>query len=291
MRVHFASYTFAATFILGLLAQAQTDVNCQLTRFQAPAGSGLTNPLGGSAINRWGNIVGRDAAGRPFIRYTDGRVTRLQLNLPAGAELYQLGKRNASGVTVGTFRASNGRLRGFIDNGNTTTLYDYPGSEHTSLVGINQYGTILGQFFVGSTPGIFVLRNGKATRLNVPLEVGGPGATPVAISDTGVIVGTWVVDSSNPPVFTTHGWIYANGTFRDFAFPGAEVTVITDINARGTIVGVTDYPTGGFIYKNGQLYRTRGTMPNGTPYSPGLAGVNGYDVVVAGNLVGRCNIP
>ena len=75
---------------------------------------------------------------------------------------------------------------------------------------------------------------------------------PQAISDIGVIVGTYDVFSP-----MTHGFVFANGTYKKLDYPTTNVsTYLYDVNGSGEIVG--DYLVNtsgtfaqGFIYKNG----------------------------------------
>jgi hypothetical protein len=274
---------------------AQTSVTCHARIFQAPAGSKVTNPLRPSGINRWGNVVGLEGAGKPFIRFTDGRVQLLSINIPS-ADLFDVGKRNASGVTVGTVQTLSptrvSRAHGFANAGTTTVLIDIPNA-NTRVTGINRYGTIVGNFFSTSGTlgnGNFVLKNGTVKFLQVPAQFARNTET-IAISDTGVIVGNYALVNSPPdPDQTTHGFVLINGKFQDLAFPStANNTFITDINATGMIVGVMDGsdPRKTFIYKGGKFFVPKFVLPNGsvTAGDSFIWGVNGF-----GQITGQVTI-
>src|SRR3954468_17324775 len=101
MRSGSAVLVFTVALSTSIIATAQTAVTCHVQTFQAPAGATVSNPLHATAINRYGNIVGTDGTGKPFLRFTDGRIQRLNVNV-ANVALFDVAKRNASGVTVGT---------------------------------------------------------------------------------------------------------------------------------------------------------------------------------------------
>src|SRR6185503_3180968 len=104
------------------------------------------------------------------------------------------------------------------------------------FAGINLFGSIVGNFQSPTHPfGAFEIKDGKLKFIQVAKH-----NQLVNISDTGVIVGTYAVGTA--PNEHTHGFVLANGQFRDFSFPGATNTLINDINAQGEIVGTFDGP-------------------------------------------------
>jgi hypothetical protein len=267
------------------IATAQTAVTCHVQTFEAPAGATVSNPLRAAAINRYGNIVGTDGTGKPFIRFDDGRVQRLHIDV-ANASTFEVGKRNASGVNVGTVETLDANrvssTHGFADFMDTTTLIDIPNA-NTRVTGINRYGTIVGNFATFTGPGgngVFVLKNGTVRKLQVPTQFA-RNTELTAISDTGVIVGNYALQNSPPdPDETVHGFVLINGQYQDLAYPiASENTFIKDINATGMIVGQLDgpNPVWSFIYKGGKFYAPAFMLPNGTTTTEGfIYGVNGY---------------
>ncbi len=214
------AYALVFALALSIVSSAQTPVTCNVTTFQAPSGSTVVNPLRPSSINRYGTIVGVDANSLPFIRYNTGAIRRMSINIP-GAYFFDMGKRNASGVTVGKVQVMdanrNVTVHGFANSGSTTRLIDYPNAINTSAAGINMYGTIVGSFFGAPGNGNYVLKNGAFHTLQTPAEFQ-RDAEVTAISDTGVIIGNYALANSAPdPDQTMHGFVVINGTFHDLA--------------------------------------------------------------------------
>jgi hypothetical protein len=208
-----------------------------------------------------------------------------------------VGKRNASGVTVGWVQSVSptnvAELHGFINSGSTTTFLD------TALIGINRYGTMLARGVLNAH--IVVIRGGARQLIPIPFEFE-RDIQPAAISDTGVIVGSYALQNSPPdPDQTMHGFVLAKGQFVDLVYPDPfENTFITDINASGMIVGVLDGPdpVDSFIFKNGHFFKPKFILPNGSVAgrSVFILGVNGFGTITgsffiagkAGPFVGSC---
>lgn len=282
---------FLRLAILGLLSAistftlAQTPASCTFTLFDFGGDQGA-QPTG---INRWHNVVGNSAAG-PFIRFSDGRIQKLPFT-------GFLGKRNAFGVTVGTFSTVANHTQGFIQNGTQRTIVDFPGATHTELRGINRYGTAVGNADASGQFSIALeIKNGKM----IVLPFGNnTSAAPQAISDTGVIVGNhFVPEANNPSTLEEHGFVFANGQFMDFLFPGAASASANDINASGMIVGDFGGPNGvgHYIYSNGKFFTVK------LPGSSGiLSGINGFGEITgfifqntapfSRGFVGKCTLP
>jgi len=186
-------------------AVAQT-ADCTFTYFTLPSPYYATIPNG---INRYGNIVGNawsklGQTSQAFIRYSDGSFKTFTLNGNLPTEFQ---RRNASGVTVGSFRAPSGRTHGLVYHNGATRMVDYPNAANTWLMGINMYGTIVGYYrdADGRAQG-FKLKNGVFTSVRFPEAV---STTAASISDTGVIVG-WYQTSSSPH---HRGFILRNGVY------------------------------------------------------------------------------
>ncbi len=58
---------------------AQSDLTCHITPFTAPGGSGLATLATAVSVNRYGNAIGDDANGKPYIRYSNGEVKALPI--------------------------------------------------------------------------------------------------------------------------------------------------------------------------------------------------------------------
>lgn len=287
MRVRFLRFA-----ILGLLSAvstftlAQTPASCTFTLFDFGGDTGAQP----SGINRWHNVVGNSTVA-PFIRFGDGRIQALPFT---GV----VGKRNAFGVTVGTFSTSDNHTHGFIQNGTQRTVVDFPGATHTVLRGINRYGTVVGNADAsGQFTVALKIKNGQT----VVLPFGNnTTAAPQAISDTGVIVGNHLVpEANNPSVLDEHGFVFANGQFMDFLFPGATGTTANDINASGMIVGDFGGTSGGpghYLYSGGKFFTVKLPGASGV-----LSGINGFGEITgfifqntapfSRGFVGKCTLP
>jgi hypothetical protein len=286
--------TLTVALYFSTIAIAQTAVTCHVQTFEAPAGATVSNPLHATAINRYRSIVGTDGIGRPFVRWDFGRIERLHIDV-ANASSYNIAKRNASGVTVGTVQTIDANHvaseHGFANSGGTTRLIDIPNA-NTEVTGINRYGTIVGNFFTFTGPGgngSFVLKNGTVQKLQIPTQFA-RDAEVRAISDTGVILGSYALQNSAPdPDQAVHGFLLINGQYHDLAYPdAAENMYVKDINASGMIVGQLDGPSteNSFIYKGGKFYAPKFVLPDGSVASRGfIYGVNGYGQITGTLLV------
>jgi probable HAF family extracellular repeat protein len=124
------------------------------------------------------------------------------------------------------------------------------------------------------------------TTLDDPAGNGGTGAS--GINDAGQIVGTYTVRTVDfhANIFsTTHGFIYAGGTYttRD---PGAAFNFANGINASGQIVGTYNYanfPYHGFLYSGGTY--TSLDDPSASTTFPG--GTQAEGINDAGQIVGH----
>ena len=124
-------------------------------------------------------------------------------------------------------------------------------------------------------------------------------ASPQAISDGGLIVGTYEVpDPENPNAVVDHGFASLNGQFLDFVFPGAVGTTASDVNALGQIVGDFGGGTAGvghYIYSGGKFFTVK--LPGNGAGT--ITGINGFGTITgaifqnaapaARGFVGNCN--
>lgn len=184
-----------------------------------------------------------------FIRYTNGTVKQFQA---LGSPNTQINDRNSYGVNVGSFLDGSGHNRhGFILSGSKLTQVDYPHSSYTYLAGINDFGTIAGDFIdtQGNFQG-FVLSHGKFH----PVEY--PGATSTFLSgvnNLGVVTGTYYDGKKD------HGFVYAKRQYHAFPIPvsfGSPDVSLGGIDNQGEIVVQVQPATGfpsSFIYHNLQL--------------------------------------
>ncbi len=209
-----------------------------------------------TGINDYGTVVGAAAKGG-----SPGQFVGATVFSNRGTTFYSVpnsyntsfSKRNDSGVEVGAYTDNNypqNNSHGFVLHGSTLVKVSYPGAVNTALTGINKWGSIVGYGQGNATSTGFKLINGAYQKIAYPGFA--TSTMPQAISDTGVIVGTYDVFSP-----MTHAFVYANGTYKKLDYPATNVsTYLYDINGSGEIVG--DYLVNtsgtfaqGFIFKNG----------------------------------------
>jgi uncharacterized membrane protein len=115
--------------------------------------------------------------------------------------------------------------------------------------------------------------------LTIPAPAGST-TSPTALNDNGAIVG--LLQQGTGTNFHTTGFLFSNGTFTHFRFPGSTDTFANDINKNGVIVGSFDV-TGvnghrAFMVRNGVFQQV--TIP-GFPNTPAVAnGVNDLGDIV-----------
>ena len=160
---------------------------------------------------------------------------------------------------------------GLVLSGSSVATVDFPGAKFTELLGINYWGTIVGNYSSSTFYGpdaAFKLKNGVFTILHYPgstrTQVGG-------ISDKGVIVGNYTDNQS-----LQHGFVLANGIYTTLDNPNTNngLTLPYDINSSGAIVGVYS-GLRSFIYINGVFKDIAPSNSNATL----VTGINGYGYV------------
>jgi uncharacterized membrane protein len=153
---------------------------------------------------------------------------------------------NDDDVIAGSFFNGPGKMSGYtLDVWNNLTAFDAtPWTSWTAAMGINNDGTVVGQYVAGSSPGVVTagfLRDpdGTITLLPTPQWIGGVAVGPGGISYNGINDNGVTVGSFRDPNNTSHGFVRdAAGNFTLVQFPGAPVTAeVVGINNGGTIAG------------------------------------------------------
>lgn len=212
--------------------QAQTNASCTFHIFQIPVsgGTALAN-----SINRYGTIVGSvnlfTSHSEGFIRFSNGGVSIYKAPNSSNTSITH---RNDQGVDVGSFTpAGSTASRGFVAAGSNFASVKFPGAMQTFLGGINNFGTIVGEY-LGSDNHFhgFKLKNGQFTSIH---PNGAVDTFVSGINDSGVIVGAF-----NTGGVDNHGFVDVNGSITTLDFPG-EVgfggTTLNGISNTGVIVG------------------------------------------------------
>jgi uncharacterized membrane protein len=122
---------------------------------------------------------------------------------------------------------------GFVSNGGSFSLFDFPGARQTSATGINNSGQIVG-YYVGSDQADhgFFLIGGIFTGVDFP---GGNNTHPTGINNAGQIVGAFSRRGVTPG---DHGFLISGGNFNQIDVPEATLTQAFGINNGGQVVGL-----------------------------------------------------
>jgi hypothetical protein len=264
----------AGILLIATLSPAQTATCTKWTTFKLPSPWLRTLPGG---INNYATVVGytydpgQNTEG--FIHYPDGSFKLYKSPNSAGT---QLSRRNAQGVSVGTYwdTTSAHHKHGIVVYNSSSATVNYPGASDTYAMGINKWGSIVG-FYLDSSKNYqgYELKNSKYTRIHYP---GSLSTMVTSISDNGVIVGSYTNSGSTGH---SHGFTLKAGVYKTLDDPKGVGggTYLNDINASGVIVGnyfPNENPQG-FIYKNGTFKDIK--APNSS--STTVSGINGYGYV------------
>lgn len=215
-----------------ITSQAQTNASCTFHLLRIPVSGGVALPEG---INRYGTIVGFvnlfTSHDEGFIRFSNGAVSIYKAPNSSNTSIKH---RNDQGVDVGSFTpAASTSSKGFVAAGSGFASVNFPGARQTFLGGINNFGTIVGEY-IGSDNHFhgFKLKNGQFTAIH---PNGAVDTFVSGINDSGVIVGTF-----NTGGVDNHGFVVQNGAIGTLDFPhevGFGGTTLNDISNSGVIVG------------------------------------------------------
>jgi uncharacterized membrane protein len=228
-----------ALFALVACASAQFT----FTSIDFPGGT-LTTTRG---INNHGDIVGayRIVPPRHALLIKGGNFIPLAPPTVLGTNFSEAFKSNDRGDVVGDFIGDDGFTHGFLLSQGVVTTLDFPGASDTFAYGINESGTVVGQWDLldanGNTLIVhgFIWNNGSFTQVDFP----GAGDTYLfGINARGDLVGGWDPGITSP---LEHGFVCSNGNCFSFDFPGVTITQGDDINALGQVVGAYIDASGG----------------------------------------------
>jgi uncharacterized membrane protein len=166
---------------------------------------------------------------------------------------------NNSDVIAGSFSTGPVKVSGYtLDARNNLTVFNAtPTTSWTNAVGINNHGTVVGNYLVPGVPGTVnsgYLRDntGKISLLPTPKSIGGIIVAPGQIfynglNDSGVTVGSFADPNNNAFGFVRD----ATGKFTLIQFPaGSTTSGVLGINNNGTIIGSFEDKSGvehGFV--------------------------------------------
>lgn len=178
---------------------------------------------------------------------------------------------NNAGTVVGVIRQGHGMLEGFkYDNGNFDIISS-PEFEVHGAFGINDHGTIVGNFFFPreSLSGTYFLRQGVFTRFSVP---GATDTRVYGINNAEEVVGQYVDAQAVRRSFFSRGAL-----IEDITRNGEEVLAY-DLNDRGEVVGTISTEEGqrGFVLRHGKYKLIH--FPGATATQ--AFGINNHGVIV-----------
>lgn len=116
-------------------------------------------------------------------------------------------------------------------------LNDPQGSQVQQPYSINDFGQIVGDYYVGEAGDSYIFHSyeldGDTFKpLNVPFT-GAVSTFSPAINNTGEIVGGWTDSTGN-----SHGYTLIGGTYTSFDYPGGgQIQLYLSVNSEGHIVG------------------------------------------------------
>ena len=152
---------------------------------------------------------------------------------------------NDNGDIVGSSPVNGAPHAFLVSTGNMKDLGTLPGGSSSIAYAINNQGQIVGY---SSTPNsgqkAFLLSNGTMTDIGALNNFGVQGggiSTAFAINNKGQIAGSSYNFDNSPNGFSTHAFLFDNGTMRDL---GGINAIGRGINENGTVVGGSTVPDG-----------------------------------------------
>jgi hypothetical protein len=154
---------------------------------------------------------------------------------------------NARGDIVGRYFDASGHSHGYLLSGGVFSSIDapFPGTTDTDARGINNVGTIVGEYDVptnvpglGTVPvptGFMRDAAGNFTQIDFPNST---ATIARGINDSGDVAGWYiVVTNASPFTIAVHAFLLSKGTYTSFDVPGATGTIANGVNEQGEITG------------------------------------------------------
>lgn len=229
-----------ALAVVALVASASAQFT--LTSIDFPGGT-LTTARG---INNHGDIVGsfRIVPPRHALLIQGGNFIPLAPASVLGTNFSEAFKSNDRGDTVGQFIGNDGFVHAFVLSNGVLTTLDFPAASDTYATGINESGTVVGQWDLLDAFGNVLIVHGFIWSHGTFAQFDFPGAGDTylfGINASGDLVGGWDPAITSP---LEHGFICSKGQCSSFDFPGSNITQADDINANGQIAGTYIDPSG-----------------------------------------------
>jgi len=244
-------------------------------------GASATAPSG---INASGDIVGTyTLAGANHGFLLSGGVF-VSIDYP-GARDSEAFSINSQGDVAGYFQDANLAWHGFVlCQGEFTVLDDPAATTGTFALGINDIGTVVGEYKVGQAFGqlgfaFFALRGGPYIQLFPP---GASRVFATSINSHKEIVGR-LIDTTGRQL----AWKLGFNGYTVFGYPGAAITNARGINSRGEVVRV--YNLAGI--NHGFVLPTDDFTNFITIDFPGAATTRALGINAGGDIVGTYTLP
>ena len=277
---------FCSLLFLVCPSSAQQAANCSYSFFNFPypyTNGSYANGINdyGNVVGKSVDASGFDWG---FIRYADG--TWKEYMAPNASDTWFNARNNAGVTVGTYRDKNTAIHHGLVYYNGKITVVDYPGWPWTELTGINKYGTIVGwamdynyntigfqlsggTFTTLSFPGAswttpygiandgaitgdywdntarvqrgFVLSKGSYRSIYYP--VSGNWTYAGDINNSSTVVGwSWPTNGQSDG----QGFRYANGVYKLVDVPGSNQTILSGVNAYGTIAGSAWMPNQGF---------------------------------------------
>jgi uncharacterized membrane protein len=192
-------------------------------------------------INNLGDMVGAyldKKTGHHVLLIKNGKFIPLAPTTILGTHFSDGFKINDNGDIVGQFCDALA-CHGFLFSGGAVTVLDYPGATDTVALGINDDGTVVGEWDLYDADGNFLFDDGFVWKDGIFTDVKYPGSADTllnAINHRGDVVGVWDTDPNAP---VSSGFFYSRGRYISFdvPFPGITRTQPNGLNVFDLIVG------------------------------------------------------
>jgi uncharacterized membrane protein len=275
---------FSILVVVVLAFVASASAQFTFTSLDFPGGT-LTTARG---INNHGDIVGayRIVPPRHALLIQRGNFIPLAPTTVLGTNFSEAFKSNDRGDVVGDFIGDDGFTHGFRLHKGVLTTLDFPGASDTFAFGINESGTVVGQWDLLDPNGNILIVHGFTWNKGSFTQVDFPGAGDTflfGINARGDLVGGWDSGITSP---FEHGFVCSNGQCSSFDVPVAGVTIsqVDDINANGQIVGA-------YVDVNGVIHAFSMAGTNFTSFDfPGAVNTLAFGINSAGQIVGRYDV-
>jgi len=236
-------YTLAAAMVASGLASAHAAPTPKWTiETLGNLGGGGTIAFG---VNNRGDIVGyghtADLSIRAFL-WQNGTITAITATNPRFSDA--LWAINEKGVAVGT---DNAEQKLWKDG--TWAPIGVEGGQ----ADINKFGDVAGTRFTGNATRGYAFLDGVMYQIPSlgPASEISLSSSGNAINDKGVVVGGAQVTFG-----VTHAYAWQNGTMTDLGTLGGNISVATDVNSHGVIVGQSSDASNvlrAFVYDRGSM--------------------------------------